>query len=83
MWAFCKIFRGILSNLKFKGILKIIRKFLTQRRRERKETEVIYKQSASFMFIFIMIIRKSIVEDAELDNNALFSAPTRALRENS
>jgi len=29
------------------------------------------------MFFFIMIIEKSIVEDAELDNNALFSAPLR------
>jgi len=33
------------------------------------------------MFIFIIKIKKIIVEDDKLDNNALFSAPSRALRE--
>jgi hypothetical protein len=39
------------------------------------------KPDSSFMFIFIMKIKKIIVEDAKLANNAPFSAPPRALRE--
>ena len=42
---------------------------------------VMRKPAASSRFIFIEVIRKSIVEDAKLGNNTPFSAPPRALRE--
>jgi len=35
------------------------------------------------MFIFISIIRKNMIGDAKLDNNAPLSAPPRALREDN
>ena len=39
------------------------------------------KPDSSSILIFIVIIIKNIVEDAELCNNTPFSAPSRALRE--